>query len=858
MRLHLLLGLLFSAIVTIAQTPDFSMYGYATLNGGTTGGAAGEVVTPTTFAELVTYVEDPTTPYTILITKEFNTEVTTYVDASGAIVESTASGAIETTFGDVLKIGSNKTLLGVGDAAFFNRIGLVVQCQSNIIIRNIKFTMMNVPATVDDEYKILDTDGVTTIGDPDCIAMQADDDDLAEADRISRNIWIDHCEFYNEDPASVYSKDRYDGLVDMKNDVQYVTISWCYFHDHSKACLSGKGSSDQYDRKTTMHHNKFTNIESRMPLLRSGYLHFTNNYIKDCPDGNGVNVRINSNVYVDYNYFDNVKKPIFGKPSENGAANMSNNVFADCSRLPSALMPCTESPDADALSSDEEVLVSTYVPEYLATDESDVINAVADVPTMVNTYCGVGVIGTDLFEVTSSITAGTGTIELSPTGGVYAEGTEVTATAVGEIGYAIDSWGGDVSGTEASVTFTVNADMNITAAFKEVPTYTLTVTETGNGSVTIDPEATIYSAGDVVTLTAVPDSKMILSTWGGDASGSETTIEITMDANKTVSATFIDDPDLVGKYLIAYVTDPSSDAYANDTKIYAALVANDDFAVTEVDGTVSGNDYSDYDLVIYSEVLGSSANGSAELEGINKPFLMMKVHAYKSAVWNWASSGYDQDATATNIEVLNADHAIFDGVTLDANNEVQILSAVNEKGLTYMNPNSFTSVSGGTVAALANVSGSSTNASILEIPVGTTINGTTLTQPFVQIGINAASFANVTDAGVQIIENTCYYLMENTIADDATSIGYNTSDNSITCYPTVVNASTSVYVSVDSSEDVNVSLVSLTGQVVSKEKKMVGAGTNKLDVDMQMCQTGIYIIIVKCGAQVSTFKVIKN
>ncbi len=861
MRLNLLLILFLSAVITYAQVPDFSMYGYATLNGGTTGGADGEIVTPSTFDELVSYVEDPTTPYTILINKEFNTGVSTYIDASGAIVDASSSGAIATTFGDVLRIGSNKTLLGVGDAAFFNRIGIVVQCQSNIIIRNIKFTMKDVPATVDGEYKILDTDGVTTIGDPDCIAMQADDDNLAEADRISRNIWIDHCEFYNEDPATVSSKDRYDGLVDMKNDVQYVTISWCYFHDHSKSCLSGKGSSDQYDRKTTMHHNKFVNIESRMPLLRSGYLHFTNNYVKDCPDGNGVNLRINSNAYIDYNYFDNVKKPIFGKPSENGAANLNNNKFINCSRLPQVLMPCADSPDATALSSDEEILESTYVPEYLSTDESNVIVALEDVPATVDSYCGVGKIdiGTS-YTITTEITSGNGTIELSPSGGIYLEGTEVTATAIGETGYALDSWGGDISGSTESVTFTVSDNMNITAALKTVPTYSLTVNANDKGTVSINPEADYYSEGTVVTITATPNSKMIFESWGGNASGTELSIDVTMDANKTVSATFIDDPELVGKSLIAYVTDPSSNTYANDTKIYASLVANSDFALTEIDGTQSNIDYSMYDLVIYSEVLGSSETGSIQLEGINKPLLMMKVHAYKSSVWNWASSGYDQDASITALEVLEPNHAIFEGITLDANNEVEILSSVNTKGLTYMNPASFSSVSGGTITSLASLSGSSTKASILEIPVGTTINGTTISQPYIQIGINAASFANVTDAGLLIIENTCNYLINQSITKDGTttSIDNNRTKNTVKCYPNIVDTKASIHILSDGGSTIKIKLVSSSGQVIFTKNTIANSGDNSIDLEMGSYPCGMYIIMVQVGSETSVFKVVKK
>ena len=132
-------------------------------------------------------------------------------------------------------------------------------------------SMLDVPLDNNGENKIAGTNT-----DPDCIAMQADDDNLPEADRITHHVWIDHCEFYNEDPAVMTEKDRYDGLTDMKNDCQFVTLSWNYYHDHHKACLIGKGDSDVYDRTVTMHHNRFLNISSRIHLQRLSYVHFYN------------------------------------------------------------------------------------------------------------------------------------------------------------------------------------------------------------------------------------------------------------------------------------------------------------------------------------------------------------------------------------------------------------------------------------------------------------------------------------------------------------------------------------------------------------------------------------------------------
>ena len=49
-----------------AQTPDFSIMGFATMNGGTNGGKGGMVVTPVDFDELNSYCTSDQ-PYIILI-----------------------------------------------------------------------------------------------------------------------------------------------------------------------------------------------------------------------------------------------------------------------------------------------------------------------------------------------------------------------------------------------------------------------------------------------------------------------------------------------------------------------------------------------------------------------------------------------------------------------------------------------------------------------------------------------------------------------------------------------------------------------------------------------------------------------
>ena len=73
-------------------------------------------------------------------------------------------------------------------------------------------------------------------------------------------------------------------------------------------------------------------------------------------------------------------------------------------------------------------------------------------------------------------------------------------------------------------------------------TYSLTAQTLGSGQVTLSPDGGVYLTGTVVTLTAVPGPGWQMSSWAGDLSGSANPAQLTMDANKTVWATFTEIP----------------------------------------------------------------------------------------------------------------------------------------------------------------------------------------------------------------------------------------------------------------------------------------------------------------------------
>ena len=99
---------------------------------------------------------------------------------------------------------------------------------------------------------------------------------------------------------------------------------------------------------------------------------------------------------------------------------------------------------------------------------------------------------------------------------------------------------GSTAGAVASYTFrNVTANHTITASFAPV-SYTLTIrtSGTGTGTVSTNPSGTLFNAGTLVTLTAVPNTNSTFTGWSGACSGTSTTCRLTMNGNKSVTAAF--------------------------------------------------------------------------------------------------------------------------------------------------------------------------------------------------------------------------------------------------------------------------------------------------------------------------------
>jgi List-Bact-rpt repeat protein len=158
--------------------------------------------------------------------------------------------------------------------------------------------------------------------------------------------------------------------------------------------------------------------------------------------------------------------------------------------------------------------------------------------------------------VLTAVDAGTGvgTVTSSPAGincgtacsYTYKAGTVVTLTGTPSAGAMFSGWsGGGCAGTDPC-SLAGNGSVTVTATFNPLPTYTLTVTKQGPGTVSSSPNgitcgstcSASYVSGTVVTLTAVPKNGASFNGWSGGGCTGTGTCTVTLSAAVSVNASF--------------------------------------------------------------------------------------------------------------------------------------------------------------------------------------------------------------------------------------------------------------------------------------------------------------------------------
>ncbi|MGE0902586.1 MULTISPECIES: InlB B-repeat-containing protein [Dehalococcoides] len=125
---------------------------------------------------------------------------------------------------------------------------------------------------------------------------------------------------------------------------------------------------------------------------------------------------------------------------------------------------------------------------------------------------------------------------LSTVSGSFDAGSVIELSANPMQGYRFDHWSGDISGTDPSISFIMDANKTIVANF--VPLLLLAVNISPNAAGIVTPEGDYFDYGASITLTAQAAPGYQFIGWTGDLTTNLTTINITMDKNYTLTANF--------------------------------------------------------------------------------------------------------------------------------------------------------------------------------------------------------------------------------------------------------------------------------------------------------------------------------
>ncbi|KUL26784.1 pectate lyase [Streptomyces regalis] len=202
-----------------------------------------------------------------------------------------------------LTVPSNTTLVGVGDDARLLGVFLTVNTGTNIVVRN-----LHLEAPVDHFTSWSPDDGTHGNWNARFDAMTV---------ITGKNIWVDHCTFTDgrfpdrDAPLGFHGEhvQRHDGLLDIEDGSDFVTVSDSRFDDHDKAILigsgDGRGDRDRGHLKVTFVRNLFTDIVQRGPRVRFGQVHVVNNVYRGRAEDTlyALGVGVESAIFSERNVF---------------------------------------------------------------------------------------------------------------------------------------------------------------------------------------------------------------------------------------------------------------------------------------------------------------------------------------------------------------------------------------------------------------------------------------------------------------------------------------------------------------------------------------------------------------------------
>ncbi|HTF95013.1 MAG TPA: cellulose binding domain-containing protein [Cellvibrio sp.] len=266
-----------------------TVMGYATRSGRTggavsvTGGGNATPIVVKTFADLVKYATD-SSPRVIHI-------------------DGTVGSGWSGTNGDRLSIGSNKTIVGLRPGTQL-RAPIHIKNASNVIVRNL--VIKGPGSNSDQAWDNLNIEGT------------------------SKNIWIDHNEFW----------DGQDGNADVVKGADNVTFTWNIFgyttnggHNFSNLVASSDNEPVSEGKlNITFMFNHFKGVAQRAPRCRYGNIHVVNNLFTTggLPSQMAISAGVQCKAVVENNHFIGISEPVHQRSG--GAAEVrGSNIFENTS-----------------------------------------------------------------------------------------------------------------------------------------------------------------------------------------------------------------------------------------------------------------------------------------------------------------------------------------------------------------------------------------------------------------------------------------------------------------------------------------------------------------------------------------------
>ena len=316
------------------------------LDGGVTGGGAPDPGTlvvvdaqdSDALTQLTTYASDKTPgPLTILV--------------KGMIsIPPTPDGG--DTGGEQIRVSPNKTILGADANSGLLGGGLGMTRVWNVIVRNMTIARPNTEAAID------------------AIHIEK-----------SHQIWIDHC-----DLSSTGGTGTYDGLVDISDHSDFVTVSWTHYHDHKDSGLVGRSDTsaaaaeDAGTEHVTYDHDWFHNLATG-PRIRVGTVHVLNNFF-DQVTNYGVASTDSANVLIEADNFRSVA-PVQLDPDFGRVTTILESATAGYVDLVNNMNYVGFPSGSDVITTTQSV-PSTLFPYHYMPDSAD------SVPTLVTNCAGTG------------------------------------------------------------------------------------------------------------------------------------------------------------------------------------------------------------------------------------------------------------------------------------------------------------------------------------------------------------------------------------------------------------------------------------------------------------------------------------